>query len=177
MDLFTKNGRPLQVSGGKVYSRSWQIVGRKNDDKMFGTEGRYVGTIFGERLIHRSTRSARASSPFSAATRAGTGRANRAGSAAWGDEPDAPDSVPTVVDRIVCRSKRAFGAGSRSRFYPRLLADTVSTGLVCGGQQLLLCCRPILRCPSFRISASQHRVALRLSSQSNHESPSIESAA
>lgn len=91
MNLYTKNGRPLQVSGGKVYSRSGQIVGRIKDDKVFGTDGRYVGTIVGDRLIYRSTHSARISSPFSAANRAGTGRANHAGSGAWGEEPAIPD--------------------------------------------------------------------------------------
>ena len=32
MDLYTKNGRPLQVQGDNVYSRSGRIVGRIKDD-------------------------------------------------------------------------------------------------------------------------------------------------
>ena len=91
MELYTKNGRPLQVSGNKVYSRSGKVVGRIKGEKVYGTDGRYVGTIVGDRLVYRSTHSASISSPFSAANRAGTGRANRAGSAIWGDEPDVPD--------------------------------------------------------------------------------------
>ena len=91
MDLYTKNGKPLQVSGDIVYSRSGQVVGRIKGDKVYGTDGRYVGTIDGDRLVYRSTQSAGISSPFSVANRAGSARANRAGSAIWGDEPDIPD--------------------------------------------------------------------------------------
>ena len=91
MDLYTKNGRPLQVSGNTVYSHSGQVVGRIKGEKVYGTDGRYVGTIVGDRLVYRSTHSAGISSPFSAANRAGSARVNRAGSAIWGDEPDIPD--------------------------------------------------------------------------------------
>lgn len=87
MDLYTKNGRPLQVSGDKVYSRSGKVVGRIREDRVYGPDGRYVGTIVGERLVHRSTHAARVSSSFSTANRAGTARANRAARALWGDEP------------------------------------------------------------------------------------------
>jgi hypothetical protein len=91
MDLYTKNGRPLQVSGDKVYSRSGKIVGWINGEKVFGTDGRYVGTIISGRLVHRSWHSAAISSPFTAANRGGSAQANRAGSAMWGDEPDILD--------------------------------------------------------------------------------------
>lgn len=91
MELYTKNGRPLQVSGDIVYSKSGKVVGRIKGKKVFGTDGRYVGTITNGRLVFRSTDSAAISSSFSAANRAGTGRANRAGSGIWGDEPDIPD--------------------------------------------------------------------------------------
>lgn len=91
MDLYTKNGRPLQVSGDKVYSRSGKVVGRIKGDKVFGPDGRYVGTIVNDRLVYRSTHSGRISSPFAAGNRAGTARANRAASGVWGDEPEVPD--------------------------------------------------------------------------------------
>jgi hypothetical protein len=91
MDLYTKNGRPLQVSGDKVYSRSGSVVGRIKGKKVFGTNGRYIGTIVGDRLVYRSTDSAGIGSPFSAANHAGTAQSPRAGSALWGDEPDIPD--------------------------------------------------------------------------------------
>ncbi|ELE7121352.1 MULTISPECIES: hypothetical protein [Stenotrophomonas] len=91
MDLFTKNGKPLQVNGEFVYSRSGAVVGRIKGERVFGPDGKYVGSIVNDRLIYRSTQSAAISSPFSQARRAGTARANRVGSAAWGDEPTIPD--------------------------------------------------------------------------------------
>ncbi len=91
MSLYTKNGRPLQVSGDIVYSRSGQVVGRIDGDKVYGTNGRYVGTIVGDRLVYRSTDSAGIGSSFSAANRVGTASANSVGSATWGDEPNIPD--------------------------------------------------------------------------------------
>lgn len=91
MDLYTKNGRPLQVSGNIVYSKSGKVVGRIQGEKVFGTNGRYVGTIVNDRLVYRSTQSATISSSFTAANRAGTARASMVGSAIWGEEPDIPD--------------------------------------------------------------------------------------
>jgi hypothetical protein len=91
MDLYTKNGKPLQVSGNTVYSKSGKVVGRIKNDKVYGTDGRYVGTIVNDRLVYRSTQSATISSSFSSSNRAGTARANQAGSAIWGDEPNIPD--------------------------------------------------------------------------------------
>ena len=91
MGLYTKNGRPLQVVGKIVYSRSGKVVGRIKGKKVYGTDGRYVGTIVRGRLVYRSTDSAGVGSPFSAANRAGTAKANRAGSAIWGEEPHIPD--------------------------------------------------------------------------------------
>ena len=91
MDLYTKNGRPLQVSGETVYSRSGTVIGRIKGKKVYGTDGRYVGTITGDRLVYRSTDRAGVSSPFASANRAGSAKANRAGSAVMGDEPEIPD--------------------------------------------------------------------------------------
>jgi hypothetical protein len=46
--LYTKDGRPLQVSGADVYSRSGKHIGQIRGDTVFGADGRYVGTIVGE---------------------------------------------------------------------------------------------------------------------------------
>lgn len=91
MNLYTKNGRPLQVYGDKVYSKSGKIIGRIKGEKVYGTNGRYVGTIVNDRLVYRSTQSATITSSFSAGNRAGSAKANRAGSAIWGEEPNIPD--------------------------------------------------------------------------------------
>jgi len=91
MTLYTKNGKPLQVSSDTVFSKSGAVVGRIRGEKVYGTDGRYVGTIAGDRLVYRSTDSAGISSPFVAAPRAGVALANSAGTAIWGDEPNIPD--------------------------------------------------------------------------------------
>ena len=91
MGLYTKNGKPLQVSGNVVYSRSGKVVGRISGEKVYGTNGRYVGTITGGRLVYRSTDSASVGSSFSVANSAGSAAASSAGSAVWGAEPDIPD--------------------------------------------------------------------------------------
>jgi len=91
MSLYTKNGRPLQVSGKTVYSGSGRPVGRIRGDKVFGPDGRYVGTIVGERLVYRSSQSGSIGSPFSAAGRGASGKANRGSSGISGEEPDIPD--------------------------------------------------------------------------------------
>lgn len=90
MDLYTKNGKALQVSGDIVYSRSGQVIGRIKGKKVHGKDGRYVGTIVNDRLVYRTTDSSTISSSFTAANRAGTAKANRAGSGIWGDEPNIP---------------------------------------------------------------------------------------
>jgi hypothetical protein len=91
MDLYTKNGKPLQVSGNIVYSRSGIVVGRIDRNKVFGTNGRYVGTIVNDRLVYRSTDSASIKPVFSASNKDSTGKANHGGSGIWGEEPNIPD--------------------------------------------------------------------------------------
>jgi hypothetical protein len=91
MDLYTKNGRPLQVLGTTIYSRAGKVVGRIQQDKIYDTGGHYIGTIVGDRLVHRSTERARISSSFLAANHVGSAPANRVASALWEEEPDIPD--------------------------------------------------------------------------------------
>lgn len=85
--LRTKNGRPLQVAGSKVYSRAGVYVGRIHGRSIHDPSGRYAGTIVGNRVVYRSTDSACRSSPSMSASRAGSAAARVAGSAIWGDEP------------------------------------------------------------------------------------------
>lgn len=89
--LYTKNGRPLQVSGDRVYSRFGTYLGRLRGDKVYDPNGSYAGTIVSNRVVYRSTGSATISSPSVSASRAGSAAANAAGSALWGDEPNFPD--------------------------------------------------------------------------------------
>lgn len=89
--LYTKNGRPLKRRGDDLFGASGAHVGRIRGEKVFDSAGRYAGTVVGDRVIYRSSHSASAGSSFVPRAGVGFGRANRAGSAAWGDEPPLPD--------------------------------------------------------------------------------------
>lgn len=61
--LYTKNGRPLWVSGDSVYARSVTYVGRTQTGKLYSPSGTYIGTIVGDRVVHRGTDSGTISAP------------------------------------------------------------------------------------------------------------------
>lgn len=89
--VYTKNGRPLRRQDDDLFSRSGKHVARLKGDRAFGPDGRYVGTFVNDRLVYRSTHSARVSSPYAPRASAGHSLMNRVGSAMWGDEPPIPD--------------------------------------------------------------------------------------
>ena len=87
--LDTKDGVPLRVSGDRVFNDRGENFGYLRGEKVFGLDGRYRGTVVNGRLIYRSPQSATIGSAKAKRARmAGTARARRAGTAAWGDEPD-----------------------------------------------------------------------------------------
>ncbi len=87
MSLYTKDGSPLQERGDILYSSSGIVVGKKKGNKVYGTDGRYVGTIVGNRLTYRHEHSSSISSTFSASNIGGTGKGNVGGSGISGSEP------------------------------------------------------------------------------------------
>lgn len=89
--IYTKQGRPLRLSGDDLFSKSGIHVARLKGKKAYGPDGHYVGTLVGDRLVYRSTDSAGISSPFARKASAGSAAAGSAGSAVWGDEPPIPD--------------------------------------------------------------------------------------
>jgi hypothetical protein len=89
--MHTKNGKPLQVSGTTMYTGSGQVIGRLRDGKLFGRDGRYVGTVVEERLVFRSTEAARVAPAFAAANCGARAMASLPRSAVRGDEPVLPD--------------------------------------------------------------------------------------
>lgn len=89
--IYTKNGRPLTQSGNNLYSRSGRHVARLRGKKAYAPDGRYVGTLVGDRLVYRSMDSASVGSPFVESMRVGTSHMNRLGSAIMGEEPPIPD--------------------------------------------------------------------------------------
>lgn len=90
-DIYTKSGRPLKAAGRDLFARSGQQVARLRQDRAFGPDGRYVGTLVGDRLVYRRTHSARINSPFAPRRRARFAAMNRARAALWGEEPPIPD--------------------------------------------------------------------------------------
>ena len=89
--MYTKNGRPLQVFGNIVYSKSGKPVGQINGNRVFGTSGEYVGTIDGDRLIYRSGESGTRGPSVSIGSICGTAMCNVCGLAIMGDEPNIPN--------------------------------------------------------------------------------------
>ena len=86
-DLYTKNGVPLTVRGDRIYNPSGDNFGYVRSDRVFGLNGRYRGTIVGDRVVYRPTGSVSATRAASARIAAGR-RAPRGESALWGDEPN-----------------------------------------------------------------------------------------
>ena len=88
-DLYTKKGMPLAVRGDRVYNKAGQHFGYIKGDKVYGIHGDYRGTIVNDRVVYRSTQSAtRVGTRGRSAGIGGIARANRAGVAIWGDEPN-----------------------------------------------------------------------------------------
>ena len=91
MNLYTKNGRPLQVRGDAVYSRSGVYLGRISNGKVYDPSGKYAGTIAGDRVVYRTTDSATISTPSSSINTIGSATINTVGAAILGDEPNFAD--------------------------------------------------------------------------------------
>jgi hypothetical protein len=89
--IYTKEGRPLHASGDDLFSRSGTHVARLRGDKAHGPDGRYVGTLVGDRLVYRSTDSASIGLAFARRASSGFATATSVGSALWGEEPPIPD--------------------------------------------------------------------------------------
>lgn len=87
-ELYTKNGKPLIVSGGYIFDRNGRHVGRRQGDKVYGPDGRYRATIVGDIAVYRSVDGAQISSSYlPPVNRVGIATANRVGAAIQGDEP------------------------------------------------------------------------------------------
>lgn len=91
-DLYTKSGRLLQRVDNQLYSRSGRYLGRFENQKVYDPDGRYCGTLVGDRVVYRTIDSAAvgAASLATAACAVST-HANRNGSPIWGVEPPFTD--------------------------------------------------------------------------------------
>lgn len=91
MNLYTKYGRPLQVSGDKLFARSGTYLGRIRNGKVYDPNGRYAGTVSGNRVVYRSMDSATVGSPSVSSPRIPIAVIDALPSAMLGDEPPFQD--------------------------------------------------------------------------------------
>lgn len=84
--LYTKQGKALRVDGDDLIGRAGHVA-KLHGGFAFAPDGRYVGTVVGDRLIYRSTDSAHLRAPFVRRATAGHAYADRVPTAAWGEEP------------------------------------------------------------------------------------------
>jgi hypothetical protein len=89
--LHTRDGRPLARSGDDLFARSGRHVARFRGRLAFGPDGRYVGTLVGDRLVYRGGDGVALGVPFPAAPRAGFSAVNAIGALILGEEPPIPD--------------------------------------------------------------------------------------
>jgi len=90
--MHTKNGKALQVNGSTLYTGSGYVVGRIRDARLFDQDGRYVGTVVGDRLVYRSAERNKVAPGFTAAKCPARALKDRARvSMLRGDEPTLPE--------------------------------------------------------------------------------------
>jgi len=89
--LYTRSGRLLQRSGNQLHSRSGSYIGLVQNGKVYDPEGRYAGTVVGERVVYRTIDSAAKAPASAAAGCAASTRPDLAGSSIWGTEPPFED--------------------------------------------------------------------------------------
>jgi hypothetical protein len=90
-DLYTRSGRLLQRLGDHLHSRSGRYLGQLQNRKVFDPQGRYCGTIVGDRVVYRTIDSAATSTASHAVACPASTQANRTGSGLWGVEPPFED--------------------------------------------------------------------------------------
>ena len=90
-NLYTRSGRLLQRSGNNLHSRSGRYLGQLQNGKVYDPDGRYCGTIVGERVVYRTIDSAARLAASAAVVLAASTSANLPGSSLWGIEPPFED--------------------------------------------------------------------------------------
>lgn len=89
--LYTKQGRPLQRSGGQLWAKSGKYLGTIQGQYVFDTTGRYSGTIENDRVVYRSIDAANLGSPSVAAPAMPIAEINALPAPNLGDEPPFAD--------------------------------------------------------------------------------------
>lgn len=86
-ELCTKSGRLLQRVDDELFSRSGRYLGRFRGNKVYDPDGRYCGTLVGDRVVYRTIDSAAAGAASTAAALPASTKPNHKGSPLWGVEP------------------------------------------------------------------------------------------
>ena len=86
-DLYTRSGRLLQLVGNHLHSRSGNYLGQIRNGKVFDPNGRYAGTVVGDRVVYRTIDSAATVDASAEAVCPPATKGNRTGSSLWGIEP------------------------------------------------------------------------------------------
>lgn len=89
--LYTKSGRLLQRRGDRLHSRSGRYLGQLLNGKVYDPDGRYCGTVVGDRVVYRTVDSLARTLPSAAAACPACAGANRSGMNLWGIEPPLAD--------------------------------------------------------------------------------------
>lgn len=90
-DLYTRGGRLLQRFGNHLHSRSGLYLGQLQNGKVFDPDGRYCGTIVGDRVVYRTIDSAASAAASVALMCPASSEANRKSAPLWGVEPPFAD--------------------------------------------------------------------------------------
>lgn len=90
-DLYTRSGRLLQRVGNHLHSRSGRYLGQFENGKVFDPNGRYCGTLVGDRVVYRTVDSAAKTGPSEGGECPPSTHANRNGMPLWGIEPPFSD--------------------------------------------------------------------------------------
>ena len=83
-DMYTRSGLLLQLLGTHLHSQSGRYLGHVDDGKVFGPDGRYSGTVVGDRVVYRTVDSAATGMASTAKCCALSTHASRSGSRLWG---------------------------------------------------------------------------------------------
>jgi hypothetical protein len=89
--LYTRSGRLLQLLGDHLHSRSGRYLGQLQNNKVYDPDGRYCGTLVGDRVVHRTVDSSGRMTASAEAVCPPITGANRSGMNLWGIEPDFAD--------------------------------------------------------------------------------------
>lgn len=89
--LHTKNGRPLQLVGDRLFAKSGSYLGLVKNGKAYHSTGIYAGTIVGDRVVYRLEHSATLIGPSVHAPWTPSVALNQMASFTLGDEPTFKD--------------------------------------------------------------------------------------